>query len=176
MPIVGTITNQDPKTLVRLSEFHGVAAPLLQTAKQGSKGGWIATGRISDAGHGSVDRWVKRVLVRGVTPAGVANVFAYQIRLEAGIDIDRTIGKNLRAAILPVSVLDWALRTGRNMSSATRQTATMCSASRWWSTCRKGSACTRSTPASFAAPTTRSPEADSTVVPREHIGYLFASF
>lgn len=113
MPIVGTITNQHPKTLVRLPEFHGVAAPLLQAAKQGSKGGWIATGRMSDAGHAAVDRWVKRLLVRGITSAGVANVFAYQIRREADLDIDRTIGKSLRAAILPSAVVNCAFRTGR---------------------------------------------------------------
>lgn len=109
-PFVGTITNQDPTTLARLPTFRGVAAPLLQATS--GVGGWIATGRISPAGHAAVDRWVKTVLARGATAVSVANVFAYQIRREAAIDRDRTIGKNLRAAILPVSVLEWALRTG----------------------------------------------------------------
>jgi hypothetical protein len=112
MPIVGTVTNQNPKTLARLPAFRGIAAPLAQAASDGNYGGWVSTGRISDAGYAAVDRWVKRALVRGVSAASIANVFAYLIRREAEVDRDRTIGKNLRAAILPVSVLEWALRTG----------------------------------------------------------------
>lgn len=108
-PVIGTVTNQHPTTLSRLPKFKAVAADLYTATGSANRGGWTHAGRLNKAGHASVDRWVKKSLTRGVSPLSITNVFAYQIRSAARADLDQTIGRTLRAAILPRAVLEHVL-------------------------------------------------------------------
>lgn len=111
-PIIGTLTNQHPKTLARLDEFVGVAAPMEGVVTSSTKSGWTWTGRLSDQGKAELNQRLPETLGQGANPAQIANVFADQIRVEAERDIDQTIGRSLRAAILPAAVMRAAVQTG----------------------------------------------------------------
>lgn len=111
-PIIGTLINQHPKTLARLDEFVGVATPMDQVVTSTTKSGWTWAGRLSDEGKAELNQRLPEALSQGANPAHIANVFADQIRVEAERDIDQTIGRSLRAAILPAVVMHAAVQTG----------------------------------------------------------------
>lgn len=114
IPVIGTLTNQDPNTFARLPAFRGVAASAAEAAPDGGKAGWVATGRLTKQGHAELTQRLDDELAHGANAADIANIFIDQIRIEADRDGDGTIGKSLRAAILPVAVLNWAQQTGNS--------------------------------------------------------------
>lgn len=113
IPFLGGLTNQDPTTLKRLPAFHGVAATAAETHSEGGKATWAATGRLSQQGQTEISKRL-RELAYGADPADIANVFIDQIRVKADRDRDSTIGKSLRAAILPLDFLNSVQPSGNS--------------------------------------------------------------
>lgn len=70
VPVVGTLTNQHPETLLRLDEFVGVAAPMEQVVGSNTKGRgtWTSTGRLSDEGKAELNQQLPEALRQGGQP------------------------------------------------------------------------------------------------------------
>lgn len=109
--IIGTITNQDPTDLRRLNVFHSMAAPLHMIDPNG-RADWVSTGRLSEKGRSEINQAIGELTDTDRTASAIARIFSDQVRVEAGRDLDQTIGQSLRIAILPVDALQMTVTEG----------------------------------------------------------------